>query len=314
VTDTHGAMTQPTRSVGFNRDQIELLKRTICKGSTDDEFSLFCEVAKRTGLDPFKREIHAVKRWDSSQQCEVMAIQTGIDGYRKVAHRQGNYLGKVRTVFYDAKGNESEVWLNDDVPPTACKVWSRKRGEDGAEVDIEGLAHLRGYIQRKKDGSPVQRWRTDAAGQLSKCAEAQSIRAGWSDLAGVYTDDEMAQASETLNTPTIPQPERASAQEAPATEAPSEGTGAPQGKPEPPGEIPTVRGEVAGVHEKKCKNGSMRYTIRIGSQGYSTFDQKVADHARVLEEEGASAILYWKQGEWGRECLELMRLESNDLP
>ncbi len=47
----------------WNREQIELVKRTVCKGASDDELLLFQHVAERSGLDPFARQIHAVKRW-----------------------------------------------------------------------------------------------------------------------------------------------------------------------------------------------------------------------------------------------------------
>jgi hypothetical protein len=64
----------------FTSDKIELLKQTICKGSTNDELELFLHACKRTGLDPFMRQIHPVKRYDSVAKRETMSIQTEIDG------------------------------------------------------------------------------------------------------------------------------------------------------------------------------------------------------------------------------------------
>lgn len=169
----------------FSTDQLQLLKNTICRGSTDEEFQLFAHACRKTGLDPFMKQIYAVKRYDSGLKKEVMSIQVGIDGLRAIADKSGNY----------APGKETMYSYDKDGKLLSATAYVKKRTKDGTWHDVSATAFYNEYVAKTRDGSPTHMWASKEHIMLSKCAESLALRKAFPyELSGVYTHEEMSQA------------------------------------------------------------------------------------------------------------------------
>lgn len=168
-------ISQKSEIINFDHEQINLIKNYLCKGITDDELKLFSAVCKKTGLDPFMKQIYAVKRKDQ------MTIQTSIDGYRLIAERTGKYApGRESTYSYDKNGKLQ-----------SATSYVKKQTADGTWHEVAASA----YYDEYKPNYSSQFWDSKAHIMLAKCAEALALRKAFpNELSGLYSDEEMHQA------------------------------------------------------------------------------------------------------------------------
>ena len=176
-------------------EQMDLIRRTIAVGCTDDELALFANICRKSGLDPFSRQIYAIKRRqydpDTKSYVEKMTVQTSIDGYRVIAERSGKYAGQNGPWWCGPDGVWKDVWCGAEAP-YAAKV-EVVRGDFTSP--LVGIAKWSEYSARKSDGSIVGMWAKFPTTMLAKCAEALALRKAFpNDIGDIKTEEEMDQA------------------------------------------------------------------------------------------------------------------------
>lgn len=153
------------------------------------EFKLFMAIGKATGLNPYLKEIWAVKYGNNAAQVFI-----GRDGYRKGAQRQPSY----EYHFADA------VYENDDFSVDTGEVKHKYSLKDrGKLLGAYCLAKRKGaekanyaFVELAEYSTGQSLWKhADAKGKpatmIKKVAEAQCLRSCWQEVfAGTYNEYE----------------------------------------------------------------------------------------------------------------------------
>ena len=203
----------PITSTGksqFDDQQIAILKSSYAKSLDNIEFKVFLETASALKLNPFSREIYAIKYGGT------MSLVTSIDGYRKLSARSGRFMGvtngrlRVKTRDGESVTIDHEVYDPDEHAIISATIGIRVKD---CPEPVEATAVFKTY---KKD---QPNWKLMPDVMILKCAEAQAHRkaallpdlGAFANVAPVYVDDEMQDHSVVDVTPIqkaeLPKPE-----------------------------------------------------------------------------------------------------------
>lgn len=160
----------------FSEKQLARLRAEYCH-LDDSEFETFVEQAERLELDPFCRQIYAVKKEGSRMQ-----VLCTIDGLRIVAERSSKYAGQTPAMWCGNDGVWKDVWL-EKTPPAACRVGVMR---SDFSQPLYAVARFDSYNQG------TSYWTSMPDIMISKCAEALALRRAFpARLSGCYSDAEI---------------------------------------------------------------------------------------------------------------------------
>ena len=147
----------------YNPQQIQLVRDMCARDCTDNEFLLLMQLAKTYQLDPFAKQIWAVKYGNNPA-----AIFCGRDGFLAIAHRSGKFDGMESGTRKD--GDDLVGW---------CKVY-RKDMSHPFEVEV--------YASEYSTGKNL--WHDKPRTMIQKVAEAHALRRAFS-ISGLYSPEEI---------------------------------------------------------------------------------------------------------------------------
>lgn len=227
-----------TLSIWNNEKQLAEIKAIYGAKLSDLEFKTLVGIGKATNLNPFLRELWAVKYGSEAAQIFI-----GRDGYRKASQANPEY--DYHTV--DAVYSNDTFEIKDGVPTHSYNL--KDRGTlVGAYCNVRKHRASKPtfiYVELKEYNTGKSVWATKPATMIKKVAEAQGLRMAFQDIfAGTYDESETWDARQSP--PAIPGVIDVSANQMPPSDGQPADSGQTDGNQEtttPPPEPASVSGE-----------------------------------------------------------------------
>jgi phage recombination protein Bet len=198
----------------WNDERVNLVKKTCCPtGISDNEFALFMEQCRRTGLDPLIKQAFCVPRKTkvNEQWVWTHVFQPSESGMLARAEDFPDYRGTTSGAVY-AKDviavDPGTGVVTHSFNPAAERgaligAWA-KVVRDGRTPNVKWLL-LKDYVQTDRDGKPSGQWGAKAATMIMKCAKVAALRDEFPKVfGGIYIPEELPEEGTRANAPVAP--------------------------------------------------------------------------------------------------------------
>lgn len=165
-----------------------VLKNTIAKHATNEEYALFREIARSSGLNPFQNELWCIITGEG--QWRKFYAMTGINGFYRIANERDSFDGieyeEGPMMTIDLGGSHGSIKAPE-------YIISRAYRKDRSRPQI-----MKAYWREFAPASLITKkgklsiWAKMPTVLLTKCADSHSLRKLYPNhLNGVYTVEEM---------------------------------------------------------------------------------------------------------------------------
>jgi len=170
------------RLISFTDEEKKILRRTVCKNASDDEFKVFLHVAETYGLNPFLGQIFY---WKDKKGNSIQ--YTSRDGYLSIANRHEAFDGFFSDVV---RKNDSFKRKNDvieheygtdrgEIIGAFCQVFRKDRSQE-----VYSFANFNEYNGYNSV------WNRYPSAMILKVAESMALKRAFS-VSGLVSKEEM---------------------------------------------------------------------------------------------------------------------------
>lgn len=201
---------------GFDTKTVALIKQTVAKDVSDAELGLFLELSARYQLDPFAKEIWAVKNpgRNGGGQGSVLII-VARDGLLKIANRTPGFMGIPGDVVCEKDTFRKRI--TETGTPVVTHEYAEGPPGSEARGEIIGawamalrqgrtptyfFAPLAEYFPKSESKAKFSPWASQKSAMILKCAQSVALRQAFS-ITGVLGEGEEARAAEVGEAPAV---------------------------------------------------------------------------------------------------------------
>ena len=174
-----------------NERMIQTLKATVAKDATPEEFHLFVEYCRTTGLNPLKKEIWFIKpksyrNKNGDLVNPPVQMMTGINGFLAIANSHPQFDGMICDVERDKDGKPIRA---------IAKVYRKDRTHPATGEAIFAEYYKPGNFGKESI------WDKLPTVMIAKVAKSLALREAFpQELNGLYTEEEEEEAAQPEQT------------------------------------------------------------------------------------------------------------------